>query len=90
MSVLETILEGVKADLAAREAAVDFTEIKRRATRVPAPRDALTALRGPGIGVIAEVKRCSPSRGALADIPDPAGLAADYAAAGARMISVLT
>ncbi len=90
MSVLETILEGVKADLAVRQAAVDFHEIKRRATRVPAPRDALTALRGPGIGVIAEVKRCSPSRGALADIPDPAGLAADYAEAGARMISVLT
>ncbi|HEY3896848.1 MAG TPA: indole-3-glycerol phosphate synthase TrpC [Pseudonocardiaceae bacterium] len=90
MSVLETILEGVRVDLAAREAAVEFSEVKRRAIRVPAPRDALTALRGPGIGVIAEVKRCSPSRGALAEIPDPAALAADYADAGARMISVLT
>jgi len=90
LSVLEAILEGVRTDLAAREAAVDFTEIKRRATRVPVPRDALTALRGPGIGVIAEVKRRSPSRGTLADIPDPAALAADYAEAGARMISVLT
>ncbi|MBV9162680.1 MAG: indole-3-glycerol phosphate synthase TrpC [Pseudonocardiales bacterium] len=90
MSVLEAILEGVRADLAAREAAVGFPEIKRRATRVPAPRDALAALRGPGIGVIAEVKRRSPSRGTLADIPDPAALATDYAEAGARMISVLT
>ncbi|HZA15699.1 MAG TPA: indole-3-glycerol phosphate synthase TrpC [Pseudonocardiaceae bacterium] len=90
MSVLEAILEGVRADLADREAVVGFTEIKRRATRVTPPRDALAALRGPGIGVIAEVKRCSPSRGALADIPDPAALAADYAQAGARMISVLT
>ena len=90
MSVLEAILEGVRADLAEREAAVGFTEMKRRATRVPAPRDALAALRGPGIGVIAEVKRRSPSRGALADIPDPAALATDYAEAGARMISVLT
>ncbi|HWR46465.1 MAG TPA: indole-3-glycerol phosphate synthase TrpC [Pseudonocardiaceae bacterium] len=90
MSVLEAILKGVRADLAAREAVVDFNEIKRRATRMPAPRDALTALRGPGIGVIAEVKRRSPSRGTLADIPDPAALATDYAEAGARMISVLT
>lgn len=90
MSILEAILEGVRADLADREAAVSFTEIKRRAERVEVPRDALEALRGPGIGVIAEVKRRSPSRGALADIPDPAALAADYAEAGARMISVLT
>ncbi|MGH3717540.1 MAG: indole-3-glycerol phosphate synthase TrpC [Pseudonocardiaceae bacterium] len=90
MSVLEAILEGVRADLADREAAVGFAEIKQRATWVPAPRDALTALRGPGIGVIAEVKRRSPSRGALADILDPAALATDYADAGARMISVLT
>jgi indole-3-glycerol phosphate synthase len=90
LSVLEAILEGVRVDLAAREAVIEFTEIKRRATRVPAPRDALTALRGPGIGVIAEVKRRSPSRGILADIPNPAALAADYADAGARMISVLT
>jgi indole-3-glycerol phosphate synthase len=40
--------------------------------------------------VIAEVKRSSPSKGALADIPDPAELAGEYAAGGARCISVLT
>jgi indole-3-glycerol phosphate synthase len=90
LSVLEAILEGVRVDLAAREAAVAFSEIKRRASRVPAPRDAMAALRSPGIGVIAEVKRRSPSKGVLADIPDPAALAVDYAEAGARMISVLT
>ena len=48
------------------------------------------ALRAPGISVIAEVKRASPSRGDLAPIPDAAALAASYVQGGARAISVLT
>jgi len=56
----------------------------------PPPIDALAKLHEPGIGVIAEVKRRSPSKGDLADIPDPADLAVQYAAGGARVISVLT
>jgi indole-3-glycerol phosphate synthase len=89
-SVLDSIVEGVRIDLAAREAAVDFAEIKRRAAGAVAPRDVMAALRAPGIGVIAEVKRSSPSKGKLATIPDPADLAATYADGGARVISVLT
>src|SRR5690606_13638555 len=89
-SVLDSIVAGVRADLAAREAEVDFAEIKRRAAAAPPPRDVMAALRAPGIGVIAEVKRRSPSKGELAEIPDPAELAATYAENGARMISVLT
>lgn len=90
MSVLESILEGVRADLADRERSVSFDEIKVLATKAAPPRDAMAALREPGIGVIAEVKRRSPSKGELAIIDDPAWLAAEYAAGGARMISVLT
>ena len=50
----------------------------------------MAALREPGIGVIAEVKRASPSRGPLATISDPAKLARAYEDGGARIISVLT
>ncbi|HEU5474549.1 MAG TPA: indole-3-glycerol phosphate synthase TrpC [Actinophytocola sp.] len=90
MSVLESIIEGVREDLAAREAALPFDDLKRQAAKAPAPRDAIVALRAADIGVIAEVKRRSPSRGELAPIADPAALAKDYADAGARVISVLT
>jgi indole-3-glycerol phosphate synthase len=90
MSVLEDIVDGVRADLAQREAVLPFEELKRRATEVHAPRDVMAALREEAVGVIAEVKRRSPSKGALAEIPDPAALAKDYEAAGAKVISVLT
>jgi indole-3-glycerol phosphate synthase len=57
---------------------------------VPPALDVVAALRGDDVAVIAEVKRSSPSKGALAAIADPAGLASDYQAGGARVISVLT
>src|SRR6266700_1537610 len=60
------------------------------ARRAASPRDALAALKAEGVSVIAEVKRASPSRGAMAAIDDPAALAADYEAGGAAVISVLT
>jgi indole-3-glycerol phosphate synthase len=90
VSVLDDILDGVRADLAARQQAVSLDELKERAERAPAPRDAYAALGGDKVSVIAEVKRSSPSKGALAAIADPAALAADYEEGGAHVISVLT
>lgn len=89
-TVLDSILEGVRADVAAREAVVSMTEIKAAANAARPPLNVMAALREPGIGVIAEVKRASPSRGQLATISDPADLARAYESGGARIISVLT
>jgi indole-3-glycerol phosphate synthase len=90
MSVLDDILVGVREELAQREAQTPIEKIKEVAAAAPEVRNALVALRAPGVGVIAEVKRASPARGELAQIPDPAALAVEYEAGGARCISVLT
>lgn len=90
VSVLDDIIAGVREDLAQREAQTALDEVKRRVETVPAPIDALAVLRQGGVGVIAEVKRSSPSKGALASIDSPAELAQAYERGGARCISVLT
>jgi indole-3-glycerol phosphate synthase len=90
VSVLDDILDGVRADLAARQELEPLDRLKEAAARAPAPRNVRAAFRGTEVAVIAEVKRASPSKGALAAIADPASLAADYEAGGARVISVLT
>jgi indole-3-glycerol phosphate synthase len=90
VSVLDSIIAGVREDLAQRESSVSFDEVKRASLAARPPKDAMAVLRQPGIGVIAEVKRASPSAGPLATIADPAELAEQYVAGGARIISVLT
>jgi indole-3-glycerol phosphate synthase len=90
MSVLDEIIDGVRVDLAEREAATPLDDVKAAARRAPDAIDPMPAYRSAGVSVIAEVKRASPSKGALASIADPARLAGDYAAGGAATISVLT
>jgi indole-3-glycerol phosphate synthase len=90
VTVLDEILHGVRADLADRQRRVPLDQLKGMASRAPSPRDAAAVLKSDGVSVIAEVKRASPARGAMAEIADPAALAADYEAGGAREISVFT
>lgn len=91
MTILEQIVADVRVDLAKREAALPLEELKKIALARDSALDAVSAIRREDmVTVIAEVKRSSPSKGALADIADPAGLAADYEAGGAAVISVLT
>lgn len=90
MNVLNDIVTGVQSDLAGRMAARSLDELKELAQRQAPALDPMPAFRGDGVSIIAEVKRASPSRGALASIKDPAALAEDYADGGAAAISVLT
>lgn len=93
MTVLDDIIGGVREDMAERQRTVTLDDLKARAAEQPPARDAFAALSGAfksSLEVISEVKRSSPSKGALSDIPDPAALASAYEAGGAAVISVLT
>ena len=65
-------------------------ELARRAAAAPAPRPFARALGGREVGVIAEVKRRSPSAGAIREDLDPVAHARAYTQGGAVAISVLT
>lgn len=92
MSVLDDIIAGVLEDLKEREERVPLSRVKEMETLVPEAKDALGALRNRdgAVAIISEVKRSSPSKGALAEIPDPAALASVYEDGGASVVSVLT
>ncbi len=92
MSVLDDIIVGVRQDLKEREDRVPLSRVKEMEQSVPEAKDALGALRNRdgAVKIISEVKRSSPSKGALAQIPDPAALASVYEAGGASVVSVLT
>jgi indole-3-glycerol phosphate synthase len=88
MTVLDSIIEGVREDLAKRRKSL--AQIHEEMTQSAPVRDAHLALTGDEMKIIAEVKRSSPSKGALSAIADPAALAERYQIAGASVISVLT
>ncbi|WP_434619648.1 indole-3-glycerol phosphate synthase TrpC [Arthrobacter sp. A5] len=95
MSVLDDIIAGVREDLQARRQMVGLGRLQELIASRPPALDAWAALGGDdspraALKIIAEVKRRSPSKGALAEIADPASLARSYADGGAAVISVLT
>jgi len=85
---LERILEAHREDAACDPRSLD--DLRERALGGPPTRSLRAALEGPGISVIAEVKRRSPSRGDIAVDLDPARLAEAYERGGAAAVSVLT
>jgi indole-3-glycerol phosphate synthase len=89
--LLPAMMAGARRAADERRRAAPAGSIERRvAARQPRGRQFLESLRAPGIRIIAECKRRSPSRGILREQYDPVAIARSYEAAGAAAISVLT
>ena len=89
-SVLNDIVAQMRANLPERMAAVPPSVLERRAAARPSPRDFIAALRAPGLGLVAEVKKGSPAKGQFAPGLDSVATARVFRDAGAAAISVLT
>lgn len=87
---LERIVAHKRREVAERRARLPLAEVERTARAQTAPVDFAAALAAPGMRLIAEVKAKSPSKGVLIAPFEPETIAADYLAAGADAISVLT
>jgi len=93
LNVLDQIIEGVREDLAERKKLVELNELNELVAKISEVNpviNVLPSLQSSNLSVIAEVKRSSPSKGALAQISNPAALALSYQTGGATAVSVLT
>ncbi|WP_030895288.1 indole-3-glycerol phosphate synthase TrpC [Streptomyces sp. NRRL S-474] len=88
--ILVTLVADAERQTERRRAVRPETELVVLAAAAPPPRDFAAALRQPGLGVIAEMKPRSPSKGPLTDDYRPAELARAYQGGGACALSVLT
>jgi indole-3-glycerol phosphate synthase len=90
VTILDTIVERKWTEIAAAKAAVPEADLERRAAALPPARDFTGALLKPGMRVIAEVKKASPSAGVIRPDFDPVAIARAYERGGADALSVLT
>lgn len=90
-SVLRRIVATKKEEVAAAKALLSLSELQAQADSITTPRRGFaSALRAANIGIIAEIKKASPSKGVINHNFDPAMFAQQYAKAGASCLSVLT
>ena len=92
--ILEKILATKRDEVAARQAIKPLAEVRREAEAMPPTRGFVQALRDKAKaqtpGVIAEVKKASPSKGVIRENFEPLTIAQSYADGGATCLSVLT
>jgi indole-3-glycerol phosphate synthase len=89
MNILEQIIADKRAEVAARKTECSLSELEAKLGEVPPRPDFVEALRSIPMGLIAEVKRKSPSAGVIRDPFDPAAIATRYQESGASAISCL-
>ncbi len=89
-AILDRILAAKRKALERRRQEEPLAILRERLAQAPPTKSLAQALGGPSLGLIAEVKRASPSRGVLRADLDPKALARTYAGSGAAAISVLT
>jgi indole-3-glycerol phosphate synthase len=89
-TILDEIMAHHREQLPKTMRDVPLADLRAVVATAAPPRDFAAALRAPGVSLIAECKKASPSKGLLVRDYDPARLARTYERAGARAISVLT
>jgi indole-3-glycerol phosphate synthase len=89
-TILDQIVACKRIEVACAKERLPLKDVRRAVDGAPRARDLGAALAQPGLSLIAEVKRASPSKGLLRADLDPAALARTYQASGAAAISVLT
>ncbi|MEC7498535.1 MAG: indole-3-glycerol phosphate synthase TrpC [Planctomycetota bacterium] len=90
-NILDKIVAKKRKEIAESRARTPLASVQQSAADAPSPKDFLGALQASqGIGLIAEIKKASPSKGLIREDFDPPSIAKTYAAHGASCISILT
>jgi indole-3-glycerol phosphate synthase len=90
MGMIEELVEAARAGVERRRAEVPLEDLERRLGERPEQRPFGEALTRPGLSLVAEFKRRSPSAGAIRDGAEPPEIARAYEEGGAAALSVLT